>query len=224
MALAHHARIPTDGLVLYYDTYNPKCYPGTGNTVYDLSLYKNHGTMENITYTNKAFQFNGTNSRIIIPNSPSLQVYQDLTIIAFCTPPDDFNTYTRQALIFKHYNNEFEFGPFESRGALYYYAGDGAWEEMTDMNIDLTPGIVHQYALLRDATLKQYEWYYDGAFKQGPYTYNKTVASSTYDVVIGARINSYYYKGTFYAVLIYNRKLTSDEIRHIYNSIGAKFI
>jgi len=39
--------IVTDGLVLYLDAANPKSYPGTGNTWYDISGFNNHGTMNN---------------------------------------------------------------------------------------------------------------------------------------------------------------------------------
>lgn len=37
MALHHNARIPTDGLVVLYDAADPRCYPGSGITLYNLA-------------------------------------------------------------------------------------------------------------------------------------------------------------------------------------------
>ena len=42
MALSHNPRIVTDGLVLCLDAANPKSYPGSGTTWYDLSGNGNH--------------------------------------------------------------------------------------------------------------------------------------------------------------------------------------
>ena len=32
----NNPRIPTDNLILFYDALNPNCYPGSGNTIYNL--------------------------------------------------------------------------------------------------------------------------------------------------------------------------------------------
>ncbi len=47
MSLHHSPRIVTDGLVLYLDAANPKSYPGTGTSWYDLSGNGNNGTLVN---------------------------------------------------------------------------------------------------------------------------------------------------------------------------------
>ena len=47
MSLAHNPRIVTDGLVLALDAANPKSYPGSGTTWYDMSGNGNHGTLVN---------------------------------------------------------------------------------------------------------------------------------------------------------------------------------
>ena len=47
MALAHSPKIVTDGLVLCLDAGNPKSYPGSGTTWYDLSGNGNNGTNSN---------------------------------------------------------------------------------------------------------------------------------------------------------------------------------
>ena len=47
MGIAYNSKIITDGLVLCLDAANPKSYPGSGTTWYDLSGNGNHGTLIN---------------------------------------------------------------------------------------------------------------------------------------------------------------------------------
>jgi len=47
MALSHNPRLVTDGLVLCLDAANPKSYPGSGTTWFDLSGNGNDGTLVN---------------------------------------------------------------------------------------------------------------------------------------------------------------------------------
>ena len=44
MSLHHNPRIVTDGLILALDTANPKSYPGSGTTWYDLSGNNYHAS------------------------------------------------------------------------------------------------------------------------------------------------------------------------------------
>ena len=56
MSFFHSPRIVTDGLVTYIDAGNPKCYPGTGTTVYNLAnpneTGSNNGSRNFPTFTN----------------------------------------------------------------------------------------------------------------------------------------------------------------------------
>ncbi len=47
MAYNNGPKISTTGLVLCLDPGNPKSYPGTGTTVYDLSGNQNNFTLQN---------------------------------------------------------------------------------------------------------------------------------------------------------------------------------
>ena len=73
MSLGYGPNIVRDGLVLYLDAANPKSYPGTGTTWYDLSGNGHNGTLTNgSTYNsdNKgSIVFDGINDRIEIPSS-----------------------------------------------------------------------------------------------------------------------------------------------------------
>jgi hypothetical protein len=52
---------------------NTFSYPGTGNTVFDLSPNFNNGTLLNVTYTSPAFNFNGANSYISVADAATLE-------------------------------------------------------------------------------------------------------------------------------------------------------
>jgi hypothetical protein len=58
MSIAYNATSITNGIVLYVDAANVKSYPGTGNSVYDLSNYSSGISFYNSpVITNKAFDF-----------------------------------------------------------------------------------------------------------------------------------------------------------------------
>lgn len=49
MAVSYSPQLISNGLVLCLDSMNPKSYPGSGNSWYDISGYGNHGTLNNFT-------------------------------------------------------------------------------------------------------------------------------------------------------------------------------
>ena len=70
MALAHNPRIVTDGLVLCLDAGNPKSYPGTGTSWYDLSKTGAVATAVNgPTFNTDKFYFDGTNDYFYLDDS-----------------------------------------------------------------------------------------------------------------------------------------------------------
>lgn len=55
-------KIITNGLQCHFDAANPRCYSGTGSTVYDLTGNEHTGTMNSATYDapSKSFHINGS--------------------------------------------------------------------------------------------------------------------------------------------------------------------
>ena len=68
MAFFNSPNIVTTGLVLAWDAANPKSYPGSGTTIYDLSGNGNHGTLNNgvgfSTNYKGILTFDGTNDYV----------------------------------------------------------------------------------------------------------------------------------------------------------------
>ena len=63
----------TDNLVLHYNPGMTESYSGTGTSLIDLSGNGLNGTMSNLSYSNPAFTFNGTNSQVRIPDNTALE-------------------------------------------------------------------------------------------------------------------------------------------------------
>jgi hypothetical protein len=62
MGIGYNPRIVTNGLIMCVDAANPKSYPGSGTTWFDISGSGNHITLYNSpTFATNVFQFNGTN-------------------------------------------------------------------------------------------------------------------------------------------------------------------
>jgi hypothetical protein len=65
MALAHSPSIVTNGLALCLDAANPRSYPGSGNTSYDISGFGRTFSLTSVTFDSAnygSFTFNGSTS------------------------------------------------------------------------------------------------------------------------------------------------------------------
>jgi len=73
MGTAYNANIVTDGLVLCLDAANPRSYPGSGNTWYDISGRNNHATASSVSYNSSLRSFftgvSGATSKFAIPSA-----------------------------------------------------------------------------------------------------------------------------------------------------------
>ena len=76
-------KIVTDGLVLMLDPIISKSYPGSGNTLYDLSGHGNNGTIYGATYWSDGrgcFNFDGDTNNIWMAVPDNLQIFGNKTI------------------------------------------------------------------------------------------------------------------------------------------------
>lgn len=62
MSVNYNPATPSNGLVLCLDSRNPRSYPGSGTTWFDISGNNNHGTLTNgPVLTSNGFSFDGVN-------------------------------------------------------------------------------------------------------------------------------------------------------------------
>jgi len=84
MGINYSPKIVTDGLVLALDASNPKSYPGSGTTWFDLSGNGNNGTLTNgVGYDSAnvgSLSFDGANDYVILQGNPNVDGVENLTI------------------------------------------------------------------------------------------------------------------------------------------------
>lgn len=121
-----------DNYILAYDFSDSDCYPGTGNSLFDLSLTQGSlGTISGPTFENDAFTFDGTNDEILIDNSTTINT--------------DSSRYTEKYLeawfqthdINKPVQVIYEQGGYSNGINMYIYSGSlyqGVWSYSTGWN------------------------------------------------------------------------------------------
>jgi hypothetical protein len=104
MAISYNTSVVRDGLVLYLDAANPKSYPGTGTTWFDLSGNGNNVTLFNgVAYdsTTKSFLFDGVNDYARTSNTLNLSSYSSVTV-EICFKDNNPN---KDGMLFEHSSN-----------------------------------------------------------------------------------------------------------------------
>ena len=224
--------IVRDGLVLNIDPAKSNSYPGTGNTIYDLSGFGNTGILTNgpafSASNNGSIFFDGSNDYINIPDSPSLNPSR-ITLSCWVR----FNSFTDNAnLISKGYtivgspyvqytlkmntttnNNLYGFEISNNGTNAYIYT--------------TTPLFTNRYynltATYDGTTLRIYK---DGIQDSVIASSSGSIASYATPVQIGrwGTQGTQYLNGNVSQALIYNRALTQQEILQNYNATKNRFI
>ena len=222
----------TDGLVLYLDATNPKSYPGSGGSWFDLISNESTGGFINgptatASFGGSKIVFDATNDYIRIKNRDSLNPTQYVTAASWFVykttgvyyPPVIFkkttgNSYYEQYLL------------SVDGGYVYGKIGNGSnsnaavASSRTYVN-ELIYGLV-----VIDTPARAMRVYVDGTcVGSGSHTY-ATMATSTVDLAIGGSdVSNFYgwFGGDIYTAEVYNRVLTDAEILQNYNSVAEKF-
>lgn len=213
MASAAGPNIVTDNLKLFFDAANPKSYPGSGTTVYDLSGNNNHGTLLNSpTFSSDqggCFTFDGSDDRISFTSVATKTVcfwgrlgsgFVNLAALVASSPGGD------GALRVETGGS----GRFRSPGDTNDFHKGGFAPQMMingEANLSVSSSqlvVPHGRTMLQD--------YYVGAL--GP---NRNLST------ISHNFSNRRYKGRVYAVLLYNRHLTFSELLQNYNSFRWRF-
>lgn len=216
-----------NGLILYYDPSRPESYPGSGNTVYDISGSSTGsgeytGSMSNVgfsTYRGGAFTFNGSNSYIDVLNSGDIL--------------RDFSGYTVEwyVRITQAVNGEIfgNYGPsYSASGYLWISARYGHWNNGSSPYFvatpyteaaPLPPTYTYHGAVTRDPQTRNICLYLNGVLNNTS-TSNLRINNGI-NYRIGLDVNSSTsepFGGDLYAIRVYNRALTPKEIQMNFNA------
>jgi hypothetical protein len=214
MAFSYSPKIITDGLTVYYDAANPNSYPGTGNTIFDLSRNGNHGTLINSpTFDNTnggSIIFDGTNDYIQFTSTYA-------GTICFWGIADVGAADGLRALVAASATGDgslrVEGGSFRAVAPNAPNADDYHVGYVNQFMINgisnLTTNVSGYYVVPDGRTLTQN--FFVGAIG------NRNVST------ISHTFNGRVFKGKMFRVMIYNRQLSNDELLQNFNAGKFKF-
>ena len=207
------------GLVLWL-----KFNEGSGNIAYDSSFYNNHGTIYGATWTDgkfgKALSLDGVDDYVEVPDSESLNITDEITIVAW-VKPISWISGREQWIVHKY-----------SPGWLLYAWSDNDLRFIINNRTDIDHIVVplpplnqwsHIVATVENGNIVT-------IYKNGEYVDSKTLSVSldsntlsTRPVQIGGKsTENKCFNGLIDEVRIYNRALSENEIKMLYyNRIGA---
>ncbi len=214
MSVHYSPRIVTDGLVLYLDAANPKSYPGSGTTWYDLSGNGNNGSL----------LFDGSNDYIINSSmTNAITGNSARTISLWVYPITNLNVFVQlgdggggnQIYSFQYYRS----------GSNNYLFTDGINGQNNLIISGSELPTINAWNYLTFASSGQ-NWYYykNGIFvKSGIWTITINTIGSKF--VLGKRIDvvSSTLSGTISIVKLYNRALSAIEILQNFNAIKTRY-
>lgn len=212
--------IVTDGLVLHLDAGNYQSYPIAGTTWYDLSGYRNNGTLTNgPTYARVgggAIVFDGTNDYVDLP-SDCINSNADLTL-SFWVAPEATVGQIRTLISttgFEHLQCRFDNNQFRIVRSniidIKLFTG-------TTFIVD---GVTFSNAVLTlvKAT-NTWSLYKNGVFVE---SFVSAQTFATNDPVIGSNTSAEWLKGKFSVFHYYNRALSASEVSQNFNALRARF-
>jgi len=213
MGFRYNPSIVLDGLVLYLDAANPKSYPGTGTTWYDLSGNGAHAIAESLpTFISNGpqsyFDFNGTSNEFASVDIS--QEYRDIFVLMNLS-----STAPGLSMVFGKYDDQDDSLRFDS-GSL---RGSGT----TDSNDwqYLQESKVFRNGVFTSASLDmRNQWSFLRAYRANITGFG---TSFRYEISSSFISDTRHYKGGLSAIFCYNRELTNDEVQQNFNALRGRF-
>lgn len=226
MSVNYNPVTPTDGLVLCIDPSNPRCYPGSGTTVFDLSGNNNNGTLTNgasvvNTRGGRALDFDGIDDYVSVANK--IPTTGEFTLSAFIK-----TSQVSEGNLFS--NNNSQSGRFDLKatslsGGIYVplLFINGSPNVLMYATTAINDGNFHHVSVTRNA-VNLFAIYVDG--KQENTTTNSVSIDTTTNYRIAARPadNTQNFNGQLDDIRIYSRALTPAEIRQLFESKRGKYL
>jgi hypothetical protein len=211
MGIAYNTSMISDGLVVYVDAANPRSYPGTGNTWYDLSGNNNHMTLVNgvgfSSVNGGVMQTDGTNDYIVL--SPFDQRFTNHTVMG----ASRYSGATRGRIISSMSNN-WLLGHWNNQNPVYYAEGWVVGPGVpNNTNWQITTGVENYSSDI-------WSMYINGSLSVS----NSNGSQGPNGLCLGGVAgNSEFSTAEISFLMFYNRLLTADEIKQNYNAIKKRF-
>lgn len=244
MAINYNPKIVKDGLVFCVDSANPKSYPGSGTTWYDLSGYGNNATLSGLFSYNsseKSFHFNsgsqidGNGRATINFPFPSLATPYTIETIFKINRYKFLSSYTNiSAQIFSsgrttgNYDEAFYLGrnnvngEVANAGLAWYDANLADGPGGNSYNFIYTGNVYHCSVTIENPG--NIYFYINGEFSVSNTT-NATDLRMDGEWSIANQPPGYDQgvDSNFYSVKVYNRFLSQDEIKQNFEATRGRF-
>ena len=206
------ATIPTNGLILHLDASNSDSFPGSGNTWYDLSGQNAHAEATSLPPFGlngaqiKNFDFSSNNQGF---NSVDItQEYRDLIVIKKLETGGGIKT------VFGHYN--FQDDSFRINGGQIKV--QNAFDT-NDWQFGSTSDVFVNGSFITQNTTLLNQWVFIRTYRSNNNGFGN---SFRYEVSKGHGGGGRSYRGKINLILAYNRKLTSQEVNSVYQSLSPR--
>jgi Concanavalin A-like lectin/glucanases superfamily len=203
---------------------------GSGTTISDKSLSMNDGTITGATWVSDdsergtVLEFDGVADYVSIPDSPSLDARDELTILAW-VKPYSFNNSSYEGIVHKSYSGDpaqkTSYGlcvNYNNARPRFFLSTDNAYGQSLTANTSLVSYQWQHIAVTYksgDARI-----YRNGSSDGSTTSITGTISTSSDPVTIGKR-HSFYFNGEIDEVRIYSKVLSADEIECIYDNYYA---
>jgi hypothetical protein len=233
MSYYHGPKISTNGLLIFLDAANPKCYPGSGTTLNNLV---NDGytssfataSMISTTWSNNELKFDGSNDTV-----------------RFALKSTEFFPYVTSSITLEAWVKTPSMGPAQTVGGIWalsyggnvYINPDGSITTyFTNMGF---PASGYGYCFSTGINIFSGAWrhicltnngfkstlFIDGRFNNSADVFWSGMMLYDNDFLLGRNLNDapYYYSGSISIARVYNRALTPNEVAENYNASKNRF-
>ena len=231
MAFRFQPKVISDGMILYLDAANTRSYPGSGTTWTDLSSTGITGSLVNgptfNTSNGGSIVFDGTNDRVDVENSNTLNPLGNFTIGCWVNLTSIPNTYLG---IIDKYNGSFNYGymldiPNGGAGRVsssfrFVNCVQSGYTEVI-ANTQFTTGSWNHLYGTYDGT--NINIYVNGTLQGTASCSGTNVTESTSLKIGGDGASTNYMTGRITSVQLYNRALSSTEVLQNYTALSGRF-
>jgi hypothetical protein len=244
MSRHHGPKVVMDSMTMYIDAANPKSYPGTGTTIYDMSGNGNTSTMNSVTHSDNALIFDGTGERDGSPLGAYITLPDNVTTTA---PETKTNGVTYQWWMKIDGHQAQGHGLFVGSGTINHieYRGSSTTgnfrTEAVRQNgysfgtssVSLDKDYWHNIAVVfaNSETDRPVRWYKNGElFHTGDMTSGQNPTNEYFKPnKFGSSTGhpSYLYVQSFYGrasvLSFYDKALTANEIKQNFNALRGRY-
>lgn len=205
-----------DSLILFLDAENPKSYPGSGNTWYDLTDNENNATIVGATYTDsKEFRFDGSNDKITFGSNFSIDVHTGFTFWVVWDLPSQSSGAWNYFLYHNPSNShKYEFGKYGTGADSFHYKDNISYNG-TAMTTAMSPTGYSSYAFGTNSSGNSYTSVNGAnATVKNPGSNSNWATTPTTPMVFDELFTGAgsYLAANVKMLLLYNRALTNEEL------------